>query len=76
MTKVHEKLFPLPWWSHFIGYALTLGVVVGCTYAVVGFGGAMGEYVATQWLIAMTIGIFKSVLVIQPIKVRLRQYTH
>ena len=33
------------------------------------FGAALGEDLTTQWLIAMLIGILKSILIIEPVKV-------
>ena len=68
-SKISGKLFPLPWWTNIVGCTLAFIVVVLSTYFIVGFGGGLGEYLATQWLIAMIVGLFKSAAIIQPIKV-------
>ena len=70
-SSVSAKLFPLPWWTHVIGYLLAYATVACCTYLIVILGGGLGEYLATQWLIAMLVCIFKSIIIIQPVKVRL-----
>ena len=67
---IKHKVFPLRWWVVFVGYAFAFGVVGVCIYFIVLFGAALGETLATQWLIAMFIGIVKSIFVIQPIKVQ------
>lgn len=69
LKRFKSKVFPLHWSFVFVGYAFAFAVVGVCIYCIVLFGAALGETLVTQWLIAMVIGILKSIFVIQPLKV-------
>ena len=71
IKHIKHKGFPLCWWVVFVGYAIAFAAVGVCIYFIVLFGAALGENLATQWLISMVIGIVKSIFVIQPMKVHI-----
>lgn len=69
IRKLIHRVYPLPWWFVFVGYACAFAVVGICVYFIVLFGAALGETLVTQWIISLAIGILKSIFIIQPIKV-------
>lgn len=71
MSAAKARLLPFPWFSHYVAYALAFASIAGATWAIVCFGGGLGEELATEWVVTMLISVLKSVLVIQPLKVPL-----
>ena len=69
LWRLKHKVLPFPWWIVIVGYLFALALVIICIYFMVVFGAALGEDLTTQWLIAMLIGILKSILIIEPVKV-------
>lgn len=62
-------IFPFRWWFVFVGYGTAFSVVGVSLYFIVLFGAGLGETLTTQWLIALVVGLVKSIFVIQPAKV-------
>ena len=71
LGAVKVLMFPFIWWSHYVGYVLAFASIAVATWAIVCFGGGLGEELATEWVVTMLLSILKSVLVIQPVKVYL-----
>ena len=69
LLSAKNKIIPFPWCIVFLAYAISFAIVGVCVYCIVVYGSILGEALTTQWLIAMVIGIAKSIFVIQPAKV-------
>lgn len=68
-SKDPKKKFLFPYWCIFVAYLLCF-ISVGVSSVFVLFYGFMfGREKSGQWLTAMVVSIFQSVVVIQPVKV-------
>ena len=73
--KVDEKKekFPktFPWWFIFIGYGLSIILVGISVLFIIARGIEFGDVKSQQWLISVLSSFFSSVLLTEPIKVKL-----
>ena len=68
-TKKHHP-WTLPWWCIFLAYALALIMVAVSILFIIARGIEFGDFKTQKWLAALFIGFFSSVLITQPLKVR------
>ena len=69
--RAKHKLFPLPWWTLFIGYAIAFAAVGASVFMIVVFGAVLGEYLTSQLLVALLVGTLHDILIKEPLKVLL-----
>ena len=69
LVRARHKLFPLPWWTLFVGYAIAFAAVGASVYMIVVFGAVLGEYLTSQWLVALLVGTLHDILIKEPLKV-------
>ncbi|PAA49911.1 hypothetical protein BOX15_Mlig004656g1 [Macrostomum lignano] len=72
MTRLRpyiRRFWPLPWWTHYVGYCLAVVWIGVCTYLMVEFGGVLGEEKTAEWLAAMFVTLFQSIILVQPVKI-------
>lgn len=66
--KERSKL-RFPWWCIYIGYGLSLIIVLISLLLIIARGIELGETKIQQWFISLVISFFSSVLLTQPLKV-------
>lgn len=69
--KAKPSTFTLPWWWIFIAYGLSLMLVASSIFLIIARGIEFGDVKVQKWLTSILTGFFSSILLIQPIKVRL-----
>uniref|UniRef100_A0A1I8HXD5 PLAT domain-containing protein n=1 Tax=Macrostomum lignano TaxID=282301 RepID=A0A1I8HXD5_9PLAT len=62
LKSVWSKIFPLPWWSYYIGYGLSFATVAVCTYLMVEFANVLGEAKTAEWLASMAVTLLQSIV--------------
>jgi hypothetical protein len=60
-----------PWWCIFVAYALSLIMVGMSILFIIARGIEFGDVKTQKWLVSLVIGLFSSILITQPLKVRL-----
>ncbi|XP_053368674.1 polycystic kidney disease protein 1-like 2 [Clarias gariepinus] len=59
----------LPWWFVFIGWGLLLAISGISTFFTLLYGLQYGKDSSTKWVITLTLSMFQSIFIIQPLKV-------
>ncbi len=67
--KAKKKTRRLPWWFIIVGYILVFATVSLCGIMCIFYSLEWGKQKANEWLLAMFLGFFQSLLIIQPVKV-------
>lgn len=67
MKKKPKKSFP--WWTVYIGWTLVFVAITCSAFFVFAYSMQWGKEKSNSWLIAMSLSVFQSVMIIQPVKV-------
>ncbi|KAG9267062.1 polycystic kidney disease protein 1-like 2 [Astyanax mexicanus] len=59
----------LPWWFVFVAWALLLGISGVSTFFTLLYGFQYGKESSIRWFITLTLSLFQSIFIIQPMKV-------
>ncbi|XP_056381859.1 polycystic kidney disease protein 1-like 2 [Hyla sarda] len=59
----------LPWWFLFIGWTLLISISIVSTYFTMMYGFLYGKESSIRWIISMTLSLFQSIFILQPLKV-------
>lgn len=70
MKKKKKKSYP--WWTVFIGWALVFIAILSSSFFVFAYSMQWGKEKSNSWLISMSLSVFQSVMIIQPLKVGLK----
>jgi hypothetical protein len=71
-TKNKSTVITLPWWCLFIAYGLSFIMIGISILFIIARGIEFGDLKTQKWLTSILSGIFSSILLTQPIKVRFR----
>lgn len=67
--KKQIKKKRLPWWFLFIGWSLLISISVVSTYFTMMYGFLYGKQSSIRWIVSMTLSLFQSIFILQPLKV-------
>lgn len=70
LTKKQRCELIFPWWCIFVAYALSLIMVGVSILFIIARGIEFGDVKTQKWLVSLIIGLFSSILITQPLKVR------
>ncbi|XP_066504104.1 polycystin-1-like protein 2 [Hoplias malabaricus] len=59
----------LPWWFVFVAWTLLLGISGVSTFFTLLYGFQYGKESSIRWVITLTLSLFQSIFIIQPLKV-------
>ncbi|KAM3920318.1 polycystin-1-like protein 2 [Leptodactylus fuscus] len=65
--KIKKKR--LPWWFLFIGWSILISISVVSTYFTMMYGFYYGKESSIRWIVSMTLSLFQSIFILQPLKV-------
>ncbi|XP_035386702.1 polycystic kidney disease protein 1-like 2 [Electrophorus electricus] len=68
-AKKKKQSCKLPWWFVFVGWTLLFGISGASTFFTLLYGFQYGKESSVQWLITLTLSLFQSIFIIQPLKV-------
>ncbi|XP_047736408.1 polycystic kidney disease protein 1-like 2 [Hyalella azteca] len=69
MKKKNKKTFP--WWTVFVAWGLVLAAIGASAFFVFSYSMQWGKDKSNSWLISMSLSVFQSVMIVQPLKVLL-----
>lgn len=61
----------LPWWFVFIGWGLLVAISGISTFFTLLYGFQYGRESSIKWVITLTLSMFQSIFIIQPLKVNM-----
>ncbi|KAG8562873.1 hypothetical protein GDO81_015845 [Engystomops pustulosus] len=67
--KQQIKKKRLPWWFLFIGWSILISISVVSTYFTMMYGFQYGKESSIRWIVSMTLSLFQSIFILQPLKV-------
>jgi hypothetical protein len=67
MKKKNKKTFP--WWTVFVAWGLVLAAIGASAFFVFSYSMQWGKDKSNSWLISMSLSVFQSVMIVQPLKV-------
>lgn len=70
--NIPKKKFLLPWWCVYVGWFLVIVSVGSSIFFLWAYGLQFGNVRTGKWLTSLTISFFSSVLLTEPLKVRVR----
>lgn len=59
----------LPWWFVFVGWGLLIAISGISTFFTLLYGFQYGRDSSIRWVITLTLSMFQSIFIIQPLKV-------
>lgn len=65
-----KKKRKLPWWTIFFAYTLVVLAIAASAFFTILYAFEWGKSKSEQWLVTFCLGFFESVVLVQPIKVR------
>ncbi|XP_076879583.1 polycystin-1-like protein 2 [Brachyhypopomus gauderio] len=68
-AKEKKQGCKLPWWFVFVGWTLLLGISGVSTFFTLIYGFQYGKESSIQWVVTLTLSLFQSIFIIQPLKV-------
>ncbi|KAM4017481.1 LOW QUALITY PROTEIN: polycystin-1-like protein 2 [Anomaloglossus baeobatrachus] len=67
--KQQVKKKRLPWWFLFIGWTILISISGVSTYFTMMYGFLYGKDSSIRWIVSMTLSLFQSIFILQPLKV-------
>ena len=73
-NKKKSSQLTFPWWCLFIAYILSILIIIVSIFFIIVRGIEFGDLKTQKWLTSIVTGFFSSILLSQPIKVKLKYF--
>ncbi len=68
--KNRKSRITFPWWCLLVAYGICLILIGVCTIFIIGRGIEFGDIKSQKWLTSILSGVFSSILLTEPLKVK------